>query len=199
MTKKKSSKKWIQNHLSDKYVKLAGRDKLKSRASYKLKQINERYRGGWSQVAQSIVKDKGLVIAVDILPVTGISSVEVITGDIFTEEVLKRTDEILQERGFENAALVMSDMAPNLTGISSTDSARSYELNKRALYYAGKFLKKDGGFVVKIFQNEYFKEYLNEVKKMFSSCSVYKPDASRSKSSEIYIVAKKKRNASLDS
>lgn len=208
MTKKSSKKKWIKGHLKDKYVKLATKEKLKSRASFKLRQINDRYKiikeddavidmgaapGGWSQIASGIVKEKGLVISVDLLPVIGIPGVKVVLGDVFSEDILSKIEDILQESGIKKVDAIISDMAPNITGISSTDAARSFELNKRALFYAEKYLKKGGNLIVKLFRNEYFDEYLKEVKSMFSSCSIYKPEASRSKSSEIYLVAKTKK------
>lgn len=204
MTKKSSTKKWLTGHLNDKYVKLANKEGLKSRASYKLKQINERFKimkagdtvidlgaapGGWSQVAREVVKEKGVVISVDLLPINNISGIEVLLGDVFSDEMLIKINAVLQSRNIHKADVVMSDMAPNLTGITSTDSVRSYELNKRALFYAGNYLKRGGNFVVKLFHNEYFNEYVNEVKKLFCSYSIYKPEASRSKSSEIYLVA----------
>jgi 23S rRNA (uridine2552-2'-O)-methyltransferase len=205
MTKKKSKKQWVKGHVQDKYVKLSKKENLKSRASYKLKQINEKYKvlkeggavidlgaapGGWSQVAKSIIKDDGLIIAIDLLDITGIKGIKFIRGDIFSDDVLKSTDDIIKSHGLTRVDLVMSDMAPNLTGIPSTDSARSYELTKRALFYAKRYLKRGGYFIVKLFRNEYYDEFLSEVKKSFPSCKIYKPDASRSKSSEIYLIAK---------
>lgn len=208
MSKKNSTKQWLSDHLKDKYVKLANKENLKSRASFKLKQINEKHRiikpdsvvidlgaapGGWSQIAHGIVKEKGVVIAVDLLEIKGVPGVKLILGDAFSEEILSKVKEELLAFGAQSADIVMSDMAPNLTGIKSTDSARSYELVLRALYYAERFVKKGGSFVVKVFHNEYFNKYLDEVKQIFSDCFVQKPDASRSKSSEIYIVATKKK------
>jgi len=204
MSKNKSKSNWIDSHLKDKYVKLANKENLKSRASFKLKQINEKYKvlkkgdsvidlgaapGGWTQIAKSIVGESGFILAIDLLPITGISGVSIILGDIFSDDVLQKNDELLKESGIEKVALVMSDMAPNLTGIQSTDSTRSYELNRRALFYAKKYVKKGGSFIVKLFRNEYYKDLFDEILKDFSVCNVYKPDASRSKSSEIYFIA----------
>jgi len=208
MAKKKSKKNWIKGHLKDPYVKLANKEKLKSRASFKLKQINEKYKviksgdavidlgaapGGWSQIAKGILKDTGLIIALDLLPVTGVPGIKFILGDIYADEVMAQVDDLLRESGRDKVELVMSDMAPNLSGIAASDAARANDLNMRALFYAEKYLAKKASFVVKLFQNEYFKDYSNEVKKLFSSCSIYKPDASRQKSSEIYLVAKNKK------
>ncbi len=207
MAKKNSTKKWLKKHLSDKYVKLAAKDKLKSRAAYKLKQINDRYKiikrgdviidlgaapGGWSQIASETLRGAWLVICVDLLPVTGIPNVKSITSDVFGEETLTEIDALLHDNETPHADLLMSDMAPNLTGIASTDSARSYELVKRALFYAKRYLKTGSGvLIVKLFRNEHFKGLLKEVNAAFLSCQTYKPDASRSKSAEIYLIARK--------
>ncbi|MFC1855686.1 RlmE family RNA methyltransferase [Thermodesulfobacteriota bacterium] len=205
MAKKKSTKSWLKAHTSDKYVKLSKKEDLKSRAAFKLKQINEKYKllkegssvidlgaapGGWSQIAERIVKDSGLVIAIDILDISITPKVNVIKGDILSDQVRERTEEILRDHNISKVNLVMSDMAPNLTGIASTDSARGYELNKMALTYAGQYLKKGGGFIAKLFRNDYFDDFVKETKKVFKTTAIYKPDASRQKSSEIYLIAK---------
>ncbi len=207
-TGKKTSRKWISNHLNDKYVKLANKENLKSRSSYKIKQINEKYKlikpgavvldlgaapGGWSQIVAGIIGEEGLLVAIDLLPITGIPRAKVLLGDIYSEEILAKVDELLRKHGDEQVSVVISDMAPNLSGIASTDAARVYELNRRALFYAIRYLKPSGGFVVKVFRNEHYDAFIKDVKAVFTSCAVYKPDASRSKSAEIYIVAKGKR------
>jgi len=143
--------------------------------------------GGWCQVLHEIVGDKGLVIGLDIARTRPLDGVTFIRGDIREEGTRKAVIEALHGRA---VGVVVSDMSPNLSGTYSIDEARSVELADLALEFAKAHLKKGGGFIVKVFQGESFKSYLVEVGRHFSSCRAYSPDASRARSSEIYIVAK---------
>lgn len=143
--------------------------------------------GGWCQVLREIVGDKGLVIGLDIARTRPLDGVTFIRGDIREESTRKAVIEALHGRA---VGVVVSDMSPNLSGNYSIDEARSVELADLALEFAKAHLKKGGGFIVKVFQGESFRSYLVEVGRHFSSCRAYSPDASRARSSEIYIVAK---------
>lgn len=202
MARSRSSHRWMQQHVSDPFVKQAQKDGYRSRASYKLIELNEKDRlirpgmrvmdlgaapGGWSQVAGRLVGEKGRVLATDILPMNPVRNVEFIQGDFTEESVFNR---ILDALGGEKPDLIMSDISPNLSGIASADQAASMYLVELALDMARKALKPGGGFVAKVFQGSGSDAYLKELRSSFEKVSIRKPEASRSRSREIYVVAK---------
>ena len=202
MGRSKSSHRWLQEHNRDHYVKRSQQEGYRSRASYKLIELDQKDRlfrpgmtvvdlgaapGGWSQVAASSVGDKGRVLASDILPMDSIADVEFICGDFTEESVL---NEILDTLGGDLADLVISDMAPNMSGMSDIDQPKSMYLVELALEMATECLKSNGNYVVKVFQGEGFDGYLREMKQRFSKVVTRKPDSSRSRSREVYLVGK---------
>jgi 23S rRNA (uridine2552-2'-O)-methyltransferase len=201
MKKSKSSRRWMDRHVNDEFVKRAQRDGYRSRAVYKLLEINERDHlikpgqtvvdlgaapGGWSQVAERIVGDAGKVFALDILPMDSIAGVEFIQGDFREEEPLRRLMELLGGRPVD---LVISDMAPNVSGMNAVDQPRSMYLCELALEFAREVLRPGGTFVVKVFQGEGFDQYVRDLRASFGRVVTRKPKASRPKSREVYLVA----------
>jgi 23S rRNA (uridine2552-2'-O)-methyltransferase len=202
MGRTKSSKRWLKEHFSDDYVQKAQQNGYRSRAVYKLQEINQKDTllrtgmtvvdlgaapGGWSQLAAEIVGEKGKVIAVDILSMDPIPGVEIQQGDFTTQEVYENVIKILDGR---NAGLVMSDMAPNISGIASVDQARAMYLAELSLDLARKVLVSDGDFLVKVFQGSGFDELKREMGLAFKKVVIRKPKASRSRSREVYMVAR---------
>lgn len=203
MTKKsKSSRQWLQRQHSDTYVKRAVSEGYRSRAAYKLMELNARDNflrsgmtivdlgaapGGWSQVAVEIV-GAGNVIAVDLLPIDSIDGVDIILGDFNAE--LVRVD-VIKSLGNRPVDLVISDMAPNFSGIRAVDLPRAVYLAEVALDFALEVLAPDGGLLVKLFHGEGFTEYLTVLRNAFVSVVVRKPKASRAESSEVYVLARK--------
>jgi 23S rRNA (uridine2552-2'-O)-methyltransferase len=202
MARSKSSGSWLQEHVNDPYVKQAQKDGYRSRASYKLLQLNEKDRlirpgmlvvdlgcapGGWSQVAAKLVGAKGKVIATDILPMDPLKDVDFILGDFRDEAMLR---EILAVLGNRKPDLVMSDMAPNISGVDMADQAASMYLVELALDMARQVLKPKGDFVTKVFQGSGSDTYLKELRASFEKLVIRKPAASRARSREIYAVAK---------
>ena len=202
MAKPKPSKKWMEDHLNDPYVKKARVDGYRSRASYKLIEINEKDQlvrpgnivmdlgsapGGWSQVLAPMVGDAGRVIASDILPMDSIVGVSFLQGD-FTDEAVYNA--ILKELGDDRVDTVVSDMAPNLSGNNTTDQYSSIYLVELALDMARNVLKPGGGFCAKVFQGVGYEEYVKEVRQSFSKVIIRKPAASRPRSREVYVVGK---------
>ena len=200
-------KAWIEEHVSDAYVRRARSEGLRSRASYKLEQIAERDRllapgmlvvdlgaapGGWSQIAARRVAPGGRVIALDLIEMPGLASVTFVHGDFRDHAVVEVLERALEGRKVD---LVLSDMAPNLSGISATDQARALELAELALDFAAKHLKPQGNFLVKLFHGAGFDDFVKELRRQFRTVNVRKPDASRSRSREIYVVAKGSRRA----
>ncbi len=198
----KSSQKWLQEHHRDQYVKRAQMDGYRSRASYKLIEINQKDKifkpglividlgaapGGWSQVAAKLVGSKGKIIASDILNMNPIDKVDFVLGD-FTDSVVLRNILNLLENNLVD--LVISDMAPNISGIRGVDQIKAIYLIELALDMACEVLKPGGNFVVKAFHGEGFDQYILELKKRFKQVVSRKPDASRPRSREVYIVAK---------
>ena len=202
MAKSKTSKKWMEEHVNDPYVKKAQADGYRSRASYKLIEINEKDKiirpnttimdlgsapGGWSQIIAPMVGENGRVIASDILPMDGIPGVSFLQGD-FTEAVVY--EEILKMLGDEMVDTVVSDMAPNMSGVNTTDQYASMYLVELALDMARNVLKPDGSFCAKVFQGVGYEEYVKDVRSSFKQVIVRKPAASRPRSREVYLVAK---------
>ncbi|MFA3792557.1 23S rRNA (uridine(2552)-2'-O)-methyltransferase RlmE [Aliiglaciecola sp. SL4] len=202
MARSKTSKKWLDEHVNDPYVKKAQIDGYRSRASYKLIEINEKDKlirpgnivmdlgsapGGWSQIVAPLVGKKGRVIASDILPMDSILDVTFIQGD-FTEEAVY--EQIVAELNNERVDVVVSDMAPNISGVNATDQYSSMYLVELALDMARNVLKPGGSFCAKVFQGVGYEEYLKDVRSSFNKVVIRKPDASRPRSREVYIVAK---------
>ena len=199
---KSKNRTWIKQHVKDPYVKQSQLDGYRSRASYKLLEIVEKGRyikpgmvvvdlgsapGGWSQVAAKLVGHKGCVVAVDILPMDPVAGVSFIQGD-FTEE--KILNQLLCEIGNRPVDLVISDMAPNLTGMKAVDQPAMIYLAELAVDLVQQVMTNDGIFIAKLFQGEGFDEFVRNTRTVFNVVSLKKPDASRAKSREVYLVAK---------
>ena len=200
MPRSRSSKRWLQEHHQDEYVLKARAEGFRSRAVFKLEQIQHKDRiikpgqfvldlgaapGGWSEYASRIVGPRGRVIALDLLPLEPIAGVEFLQGDFTEQHILERLLALAGERRFD---LVLSDMAPNLSGVESVDQPRSIYLAELAFELASEFLNSDGSFVVKLFQGAGFDELVASMRREFRSVKLRKPDASRSRSSEIYAI-----------
>jgi 23S rRNA (uridine2552-2'-O)-methyltransferase len=198
----KSSARWLNEHVNDPYVKQAQKDGYRSRSSYKLIQLNEKDRlirpgmlvvdlgcvpGGWSQVAARLVGAKGRVLATDILPMEPLKNVDFIQGDFTEESVLKQ---VLDWLGDNKPDVVLSDIAPNISGIDSADQASSMYLVELALDMARQVLKPKGDFVAKVFQGTGSEDFLKDLRTSFDKVLIRKPAASRSRSREVYMVAK---------
>ena len=204
-SRSKSSNRWLDEHFSDEYVKRSQQDGYRSRAVYKLIELQEKDRliqkgmtvidlgaapGGWSQVAADWVGDSGRVIALDILPMDSLAGVEFIEGD-FREQVV--LDQLLVTLGEHKADLVMSDMAPNMSGMSATDQPRAMYLAELALDLARTSLRSGGLFLTKLFQGEGYDDYVRDVRASFGSVTTRKPKASRPRSREVYLLARNYR------
>lgn len=201
MARSKSSKGWLQEHFDDQYVKQAQKLGYRSRACFKLLEIQEKDRlikpgnlvidlgsapGGWSQVAAELVGYKGRVIASDILPMDSLAGVEFIKGD-FTEAAV--FEQLLALIDNDCVDLVISDMAPNLSGVKDVDQPQAMYLVELALDMAKQVLKPGGALVAKVFQGEGFDEYYKDVRLVFTRVVTRKPDSSRARSREVYMVA----------
>lgn len=191
----------MQRHVNDEYVKRAQKEGYRSRASFKLLELQEKDRlikpgqvivdlgaapGGWSQIAAKTVGRKGMVLALDILEMDSIAGVEFIQGDFREQEVMDRLLEKLDGRPVD---LVISDMAPNVSGMSAVDQPRSMYLVELALDFARQVLKPGGALVTKVFQGEGFDEYIRDARSSFTRVVTRKPKSSRPKSREVYMVA----------
>lgn len=200
MARSKSSKRWLQEHHSDPFVQQARREGYRSRAVYKLMELQEKDRllrpgqfvidlgaapGGWSEYASHFVGDGGRLIAVDILPMDPIGDVDIIEGD-FTEQAV--FDRILDLIDHQPVDLVLSDMAPNMSGIESVDQPKSMYLVELAHDLAREVLDPKGGFVVKMFQGEGFDAMVRDFRQSYQSVRFRKPQASRPRSREVYAV-----------
>ena len=201
----KSSKAWLHEHVNDHYVHMAQKDGYRARAAYKLLEINQKDKlikpgtvladlgsapGSWSQVAAKLVGKSGAVFALDILPMDAIEGVSFIQGDFREDAVLEQFEALLDNRPLD---LVICDMAPNMSGHAVTDQARSFYLCELALDFASQHLKPGGSFLVKVFQGAGYQEYTAAMREIFASVQTRKPDASRNRSSEIYLLGKNKR------
>ncbi len=201
MARSKSSSRWLREHFNDPYVKQSQQDGYRSRASYKLLELQAKDKfikpgmtvvdlgaapGGWSQVAAKLVGDKGRVVATDILAMDSLADVEFLQGD-FTEQAV--FDALLEMLGQDPVELVISDMAPNMSGIADVDQPKSMHLVELATDMAKQVLAPGGGFVTKAFQGEGFDEFYRDLRRVFTRVVTRKPDASRARSREVYIVA----------
>jgi 23S rRNA (uridine2552-2'-O)-methyltransferase len=193
---------WLDRHVHDPFVKLAQKEGYRSRAAYKLIGLDEKDRllkpgmtvvdlgaapGGWCQVAAKKVGEKGRVIGIDLLPVDPIPGVTLLQADFTSDEGLALLENALEGR---KADLVLSDMAPNLTGVKDADQARHYGLAELALDFAIQWLKPEGVFVVKVFQGSGFEDFVRAARQAFRQVQVRKPEASRDESRENFLVAR---------
>ena len=215
MSRSKSSARWLKEHFSDPYVKRAQAEGWRSRAVFKLEELIDRDRllkpgmvvvdlgaapGGWSQMVRERLQDKngvasGRVIALDILPMQSIAGVEFIEGDFREDEVLQRLESTL---GGAAVDLVLSDMAPNMSGVDSVDQARAMHLVELAQEFAHQHLKPGGGLLVKLFQGRGFDEYVRNLRGGYERVSMRKPKASRARSAEVYALAVGKRGLRVE-
>ena len=202
MSRSKTSKAWMREHVNDPYVQKAKAEGYRSRAAYKLLELDKKERllapgrlvvdlgaapGSWSQVAVAKLGARGRVVAVDILPMEPLPGVHFIQGDFREQEVL---DALLLALGRSKADLVISDLAPNISGIAVSDQARAMHLAELALEFARQCLKPGGSLVVKVFQGAGFTEFLGVMRKAFATVGSRKPEASRGRSSEMYLLGK---------
>jgi len=202
VAKASSSERWLKEHFDDHWVKKSKELGYRSRASFKLIELDEKDKllkqgmtvvdlgaapGGWSQVAAERVGDHGRVVASDILPMDSMAGVEFVQGDFTEEEVLHK---ILNALGDEPADLVISDMAPNMSGMSAVDQPAAMYLVELALDMAREVLKPGGTFVAKVFQGEGFDQYLKDMRTSFDKVVTRKPDSSRARSREVYLLGK---------
>ncbi len=206
MARSKSSHRWMEEHVNDPWVKKAQVDGYRSRASYKLLELIDKDKlvrpgmvvldlgstpGGWSQVVAPLLGSKGRLIASDILPMDQIPHVDFILGDFTEQDVF---DQIMAALQGAQVDLVMSDMAPNISGVDAADQASSMYLVELALEMATQVLKPGGNFVTKVFHGEGYEEYLKALRTHFEKVVVRKPEASRSRSREVYVLGKGRRH-----
>ncbi|NYS39812.1 23S rRNA (uridine(2552)-2'-O)-methyltransferase RlmE [Pseudomonas syringae pv. actinidiae] len=202
MARSKTSHNWLKEHFDDKYVKMAQKDGYRSRASYKLLEIQEKDKiirpgmtvidlgaapGGWSQVTSRLIGGQGRLIASDILEMDSIPDVTFIQGD-FTEDAI--LEQILEAVGNTQVDLVISDMAPNMSGLSAVDMPNAMFLCELALDLAGRVLRPGGDFLIKVFQGEGFDIYHKDIRKLFDKVQMRKPSSSRDRSREQYLLAR---------
>ena len=204
-SRSKSSQRWLQEHFKDPFVKKAQAEGYRSRAVFKLDELLERDEllkpgmtvvdlgaapGGWSQLVNERLKGRGRIVALDILPMQGISGVTFIHGDFREESVLQQLE--AQLSGAE-VDLVLSDMAPNMSGVDLVDQTRAMHLAELALEFSRNWLKPGGNFLIKLFQGVGFDEYVRNLRAAFARVSIRKPKASRARSNEVYALAQGKR------
>ena len=202
MARSKTSHNWLKEHFDDKYVKMAQKDGYRSRASYKLLEIQEKDKiirpgmtvidlgaapGGWSQVTSRLIGGQGRLIASDILEMDSIPDVTFIEGDFTEDAVLAQ---ILEAVGNTQVDLVISDMAPNMSGLSAVDMPRAMFLCELALDLAGRVLRPGGDFLIKVFQGEGFDVYHKDIRKLFDKVQMRKPLSSRDRSREQYLLGR---------
>lgn len=201
MARSKSSSRWLKEHFDDAYVKRAQAEGWRSRAAFKLEELIERDHllkpgmrvvdlgaapGGWSQLVQRRLGDSGRVFALDILPMQGIGGVDFIEGDFREAEVLAELEKRLDGHPVD---LVLSDMAPNMSGVSVSDQMRAMDLAELALDFCRHWLKPGGAFLIKLFQGAGFDDYLRDLRGSFDRVTMRKPKASRARSREVYALA----------
>ena len=204
-SRSKSSARWLKEHFSDPYVKRAQAEGWRSRAVFKLEELLQRDAilqpgmvvvdlgaapGGWSQMVREKLGDKGRVVALDILPMQGIAGVDFIEGDFREESVLKQLETLLDGAPVD---LVLSDMAPNMSGVTVADQARAMYLAELARDFAAVHLKPGGAFLIKLFQGRDYDAYLKSLRQGYERVSIRKPKASRARSPEVYALATGKR------
>ena len=205
MAKSKSSKRWLAEHFDDPFVRMAQQQGLRSRSAFKLLEIQEKYGlieegmtvvdlgaapGGWCQVAAPLVGDRGRVIGLDVLSMEPVPGVEFIQGDFTEDEPLAELERMLNGAQVD---LVLSDMAPNMSGMAAIDQARAMYLAELALDFVRGHLRPGGDFLIKLFQGEDFDRFVREVRALFEKVVVRKPKASRARSREVYLLARGRR------
>lgn len=204
-TRSKSSQRWLKEHHSDPFVKKARAEGLRSRAAYKLEELVERDRllkpgmvvvdlgaapGGWSQWVRQELGATGRVVALDILDMPTLAGVEFLHGDFREDAVLSQLEETL---GGKPVDLVLSDMAPNKSGVDAVDMPRALYLAELAMEFADRHLRVDGTFLIKLFQGVGFDDYVRDLRRRYAKVSIRKPAASRKRSPEVYALAQGKR------
>ena len=204
-TRSKSSQRWLKEHFSDPYVKKAQAEGLRSRAAYKLEELIERDRllkpgmvvvdlgaapGGWSQYVRQALGDSGRVLALDILEMPPLAGVEFLHGDFREAAVLSQLETLLDGQQVD---LVLSDMAPNFSGVDAVDLPRSMHLAELALEFADHHLRPGGAFLIKLFQGVGFDDYVRQLRRRYDKVAIRKPAASRKRSPEVYALAQGKR------
>ena len=202
MARTKSSRRWLKEHFDDEFVKRAQREGFRSRAVYKLDEIQQRDRiirpgmtivdlgaapGGWSQYALGLIGRKGRIVAMDILPLDPLPGVEFVQGDFRDEAVLEQLLKVVQGQPID---LVMSDIAPNITGVDAVDQPRAMYLAELATDFADKVLRPGGDLLVKLFQGEGFDELVRDLRSRYDKVVIRKPKASRPRSREVYALAR---------
>ena len=202
MKRTRTSNAWLREHVNDTYVQRAKAEGYRSRASFKLMEIDDRDHlirsgeivvdlgatpGGWSQVAAKRMQGKGRVIALDLLEMDPLHGVDFIQGDFREEDVLRQLETKLAG---EKLGLVLSDMAPNMSGILLSDQARVMHLAELGLEFSRNWLKPDGAFLVKVFQGYGFDDFVREMRLVFKTVASRKPDASRDRSAEVYLLGR---------
>ena len=207
MARSKSSNRWLTEHFDDHYVRLAQKEGWRSRAAYKLLELDQKNGllgrgmtvvdlgaapGGWSQVAVSKVGREGRVVALDILPMEPIQGVEFLPGDFREDAPLEALENVIGDGSID---LVLSDMAPNISGVTASDQAGAMYLAELALDFAVIHLKPGGDFVVKLFQGDGFDDLVAQVRSQFGKARIQKPAASRPRSREVYLVARDRKAA----
>jgi len=202
MKRTRTSNAWLREHVNDTYVQRAKAEGYRSRASFKLMEIDDRDHlirsgeivvdlgatpGGWSQVAAKRMQGKGRVIALDLLEMDPLHGVDFIQGDFREEDVLRQLEAMLAGK---KLGLVLSDMAPNMSGILLSDQARVMHLAELGLEFSRNWLKPDGAFLVKVFQGYGFDDFVREMRLVFKTVASRKPDASRDRSAEVYLLGR---------
>lgn len=209
MARSKSSAGWLREHFKDEYVKKAQTEGLRSRAVYKLEELIERDRllkpgirvvdlgaapGSWSQLVRNRLGDTGTVVALDILPMQSIAGVDFLQGDFREESVLRELESRLDGLKLD---LVLSDMAPNMSGVALADQIRAMDLAELALDFSRQWLKPGGSFLIKLFQGAGFDDYLRSLRAEFTRVTMRKPKASRARSREVYALAVGRKPAAV--
>ena len=204
MSRSKSSQRWLKEHFSDPFVKKAQAEGMRSRAAYKLEELVERDRllkpgmvvvdlgaapGGWSQWVRQQLRDNGRVIASDILEMPPTAGVDFLHGDFREDEVLSKLETMLDG---DPVDLVLSDMAPNMSGVDQVDQARAMHLSELAMAFADAHLRTGGAFLIKLFQGVGFDDYVRDLRRRYAKVAIRKPAASRRRSNEVYALAQGK-------
>lgn len=202
MVRTKSSKAWLHEHVNDPYVHKAKAEGWRSRAAFKLMEIDDRDKlirpgevvvdlgaapGGWSQVAAERLRGRSRVIALDLLEMAAIPGVDFIQGDFREAPILEQLEEKLAG---SRVGLVLSDMAPNISGIAVSDQARMMHLAELGLEFSRQWLKPEGAFLVKVFQGHGYEDFVAQMRQVFRQLATRKPDASRDRSPELYLLGR---------
>jgi 23S rRNA (uridine2552-2'-O)-methyltransferase len=205
MKRSRTKNNWIKEHLADEYVKKSKIDGFRSRAAYKFLQLNEKHSlltssdrvvdlgsapGSWSQAVSTLLNDTGHIIAIDLLPMAAVPKTSFIQGDFTDNAIYEKLQDALNNNPVD---LVISDMAPNISGIKGTDQARISNLNDLTLDFARDWLKPMGNMMVKTFMGSGFDDFIKQVRASFAKTIIEKPDSSRDRSSELFIIGLKKR------